>query len=238
LTWLTDAGEASLSPRTPRHSRDSSLLPRTRAPIVEPRATIARQSKAQRHQCGLIAPASRRLIRTRYMREMAAWALPPALHVRLTVLAEPWRLATRQRIEIRRLLRDQAVAPAALAQVYRSVPGIGAVVVRPLATERGERTRCAHERALCSSTGLPPSAYASGPAVRRGPSSRQGSGRVRHVLIETAWRALPREKVLQEMFDRLAATRGKQRAIVAMARRLTGRMRACVRQGTTDAVGT
>jgi transposase len=209
------------------------LLPRTRAQMVEHRATIARQIKAKLHQCGLIAPASRRLISTRYVREMAAWALPPELHVRLTLLAEPWRFATRQRIEIRRLLRAQAVAQAELAQVYRSVPGIGAVVARPLATALGDRTRCANERALCSSTGLSPSAYASGPAVRRGPSSRQGSGRVRHVLIETAWRALPRDKVLQERFDRIAATRGKKRASVAIARRLTGRMRACVRQGTT-----
>src|SRR6266853_5818801 len=99
-------------------------------------------------------------------------------------------------------------------------------------------TRFAHERALCSSTGLTPSAYASGPSVRRGHRSRQGSGRVRHLLIETAWRALPRDPVLQEIFDRIAATRGKKRAMVAIARRLTGRIRACFRQGTTYAVGT
>src|SRR6516165_4530558 len=214
------------------------LLPRTRAPIVEHRATIARQSKAKLHQCGLIAPASRRLISTRYVQEIAAWALPPELHVRLTLLAEPWRFATRQLIEIRRFLRAQAVAQAELEQVYRSVPGIGAVVARTLATELGDMTRFAHERALFSYTGLTPREYSSGPAVRRGHMSRQGSGRVRHVLIETACRALPRDQVLQEIFDRIAATRGKKRAIVAIARRLTGRIRACFRHGTTYAVGT
>lgn len=99
-------------------------------------------------------------------------------------------------------------------------------------------TRFAKERALCSDTGLTPSAYASGPSVRRGPMSRQGSRRGRHWLIETAWRALPRDAVLKEIFDRLAATRGTKRAIVAIARRLIGRMRACFRQGTTYAVGT
>ena len=62
--------------------------------------------------------------------------------------------------------------------------------------------------------------------------SRQGSSRVRHFRLETAWRALPRDAVLKELFDRIAATRGKTRAIVAMARRLTGRMRAGFRQGT------
>jgi transposase len=214
------------------------LLPRTRAQIVDHRATIARQIKAKLHQFGLIAPASRRMISNRYLREIAAWSLPPELRVSLTLLAEQWRFGTRQLIEIRRLLRTPAAAQAELAHVYRSVPGIGAVVARTLATERGDMPRLANERALFSYTGLPPSEDSSGPAVRRGHSSRQGSGRVRHLLIETAWRALPRDKVLQEIFDRIAATRGKKRAIVAIARRLTGRMRACFRQGTTYAVGT
>ena len=99
-------------------------------------------------------------------------------------------------------------------------------------------TRFANERALVSYTGLTPSEYSSGASVRRGHMSRQGSSRVRHLLVAIAWRALPRDAVLQEIFDRIAATRGKKRAIVAIARRLTGRMRACFRQGTTYAVGT
>ena len=99
-------------------------------------------------------------------------------------------------------------------------------------------TRFANERALFSYTGLTPSEYSSGTSARRGPMSRQGSSRVRHLLVEIAWRALPRDAVLKEIFDRIAATRGKKRAIVAIARRLTGRIRACFRQGTTYAVGT
>jgi transposase len=115
---------------------------------------------------------------------------------------------------------------------------MGEVVARTLATELGDMTRFANERALCSHTGLTPSECSSGPSVRRGPMSRQGSSRVRHLLIETAWRALPRDAVLKEIFDRLAATRGTKRAIVAIARRLIGRIRACFRQETPYAVGT
>jgi transposase len=214
------------------------LLPRTRAQIVKHRATIARQIKAKLHQFGLIAPSSRRLISSRYLREIAAWSLPPELSVSLTLLAEQWRFATRQLIEMRRLLRDQAKAQEEIEKVYRSVPGIGEVVARTLATELGDMTRFANERALFSYTGLTPSEYSSGASVRRGHISRQGSSRVRHLLVETAWRAMPRDGVLKEMFDRIAATRGKKRAIVAIARRLTGRIRACFRQGTTYAVGT
>jgi transposase len=152
------------------------LLPRTRGQIVEHRATIARQIKAKLHQFGLIAPASRRLISNRYLREIAAWSLTPELRVSLTLLAEQWRFATRQLIEIRRLLREQAAAQAELETVYRSVPGIGEVVARTLATELGDMTRFANERALFSYTGLTPSEYSSGSSVRRGHMSRQGSG--------------------------------------------------------------
>ena len=156
----------------------------------------------------------------------------------LTLLADQWRFATRQLLEVRRLLREQAKAQAALETVYRSVPGIGEVVARTLATELGDMTRFANERALFSYTGLTPSEYSSGAAIRRGHMSRQGVSRLRHVLVETAWRALSGDPILQAMFDRIAATRGKQRAIVAIARRLIGRIRACFRHGTTYAVGT
>jgi hypothetical protein len=61
------------------------LLPRTRAQIVKHRATIARQITAKLHQVGLIAPSSRRVISRRYVREMAAWSLPPERSVRLTL---------------------------------------------------------------------------------------------------------------------------------------------------------
>ena len=162
----------------------------------------------------------------------------PGRNVSLTLLAEQWRFATRQLIEMRRLLRDQAKAQEEIEKVYRSVPGIGEVVARTLATELGDMTRFANERALFSYTGLTPSAYSSGASIRRGHISRQGVSRLRHVLVETAWRALPRDPILQAIFERIAATRGKQRAIVAIARRLIGRIRACFRQGTTYAIGT
>src|SRR5215831_6463844 len=114
------------------------LLPRTRAQIVEHRATIARQIKAKLHQFGLIPPASRRLMSSRYLRELAAWARPAELHASLTLLADQWRFATRQLLEVRRLLRAQATAQEELEKVYRSAPGIGEVVARTFATELGD----------------------------------------------------------------------------------------------------
>jgi transposase len=106
------------------------LLPRTRAQIVAHRATIARQIKAKRHQFGLMAPSCRRLSSHRSVREIATWSLPPELQTSLTLWAEQWRFATRQLVEVRRLLREQAHAQETMDQVSRRVPGLGEVVAR------------------------------------------------------------------------------------------------------------
>ena len=62
---LADGRLRGLSIPTEAEER-ARLLPRTRAQLVDHRATIARQITATRHQCGLIAPASRRMLRHRY----------------------------------------------------------------------------------------------------------------------------------------------------------------------------
>jgi transposase len=209
------------------------LLPRTRAPLVEPRAPMTRQSTAKRHQLGLIPPGSRGVMSRRYVRERAAGALPPARQARRPLLAAQWRFATRQRLERRRLLRAQAQAQEQSDQVDRRVPGMGEGVARTVATALGARSRFTQERALGSDPGLRPREYASGASMRRGPSRRPGVSRLRHGLGATAWRALPGAPSLHAMFERLAATRGTQRAMVASARRRMGRIRAWCRHGPT-----
>jgi hypothetical protein len=49
---------------------------------------------------------------------------------------------------------------------------------------------------------------------------------------------IDKDQALKEAFERIAKTRGKKRAIVAIARKLIGRIRACFRTGNTYAVGT
>ncbi len=125
-----------------------------------------------------------------------------------------------------------------MESVYKSVPGIGLVGAAVLATELGDMSRFANEKGLFRYTGLTPTESSSGDSVRRGHISRQGAGRLRGLLVEAAWRAISKDIALGEIFNRIAATRGKKRAIVAIARRLIGRIRACFRTGTMYTVGT
>jgi transposase len=141
-------------------------------------------------------------------------------------------------MDLRKALQKQADNDEKLESVYRSVPGIGLITSRTLANELGDLSRFKNEKALYSYTGLTPSEYSSGEKVRRGHISRQGSARVRGLLVEAAWRVIDKDEALKEAFERIAKTSGKKRAIVAIARKLIGRIRACFKTGKTYAVGT
>jgi len=112
---------------------------------------------------------------------------------------------------------------------YRSVPGIGPLTARVLSNELGDMSQFPNVRALYSFTGLTPGEHSSGDKVYRGRISRQGSSRLRHLLVEAAWKAVRKDEALGEHFQHLAARAGKKRAIVAIARKLIGKVRAVVR---------
>ena len=90
-----------------------------------------------------------------------------------------------------------------------------------------------NERALFSFLGLTPSEYSSGDTVRRGRITRQGRPIIRSVLIEAAWRAIRDDPSLKIAYTRIKLRRGANRAIVGIARKLMGRIRACFVKGCT-----
>ena len=59
------------------------------------------------------------------------------------------------------------------------------------------------------------------------PIDRQGSAYIRSLLVQVSWLVIEEDKVLRKSFERIALRRGKKRAIVAIARKLIGRVRAC-----------
>ncbi|MEI8028123.1 MAG: hypothetical protein WCI18_17375, partial [Pseudomonadota bacterium] len=64
----------------------------------------------------------------------------------------------------------------------------------------------------------------------------------RSIISKRALISLPtifsQDVALNEAFERIAKTSGKKRAIVTIARKIIGRIRACFRTGKTYAVGT
>ena len=141
---------------------------------------------------------------------------------------EQWKILTDQLTRIQKKLQQQALGEENLQKIYESVPGIGLINGRELANELGDMAQFPNAKQLFSFTGLTPCEYSSGEHIRYGSISRQGRSVLRKILIEAAWTAITKDGHLYEVFERLSEKRSKKRAIVAVARRLVGRIRACI----------
>lgn len=78
---------------------------------------------------------------------------------------------------------------------------------------------------------MTPSEYSSGETICKGHITRQGNTRVRHILNQAAWQAIGQDLDLKQFFERLYPKTGKKKAIVAVARKLIGRIRAAFKKG-------
>lgn len=125
-------------------------------------------------------------------------------------------------------LKVQA-ANDSLESLYRSVPGIGSTLARVLSNELGDMSQFLSEKDLFSYCGFTPVEYSSGESVRRGHMSRQGKSILRKGLTQAAWVAIRHDKSLEEVFERISQKAGGKKAIQGIARKLVGRIRACIR---------
>ena len=125
--------------------------------------------------------------------------------------------------------------------------GVSIQTAMVLASEVGDFRRFARPTAFMGYSGLVPSERSSGERERRGPITKAGNARIRHVLVQAAWHyrhppaqgrallkrqaGLPASSVAQAMkaqhrlhrrFLQLTFRKGSQKAVVAVARELAG----------------
>ena len=157
---------------------------------------------------------------------------PDDLYYVVNQYVEEWLNLTEKIKKIEEQLKIQAKSESDLHAIYTSGPGIGLIHGRELANELGDMSRFSNEKQLFSYAGLTPSEYSSGEHTRQGHISRQGRPVIRKIMVEASWVAIEKDPNLREVFDRIAARKGKKRAIVAVARRYLGRLRSCAMNGT------
>ena len=118
----------------------------------------------------------------------------------------------------------------------RSVPSIGPVTAAAFLATIDDVGRFHHAHQLEAYLGLVPREYSSGETQRRGPITKAGHSRTRWLLIQAAVSILrrrpPQAEALRTWALRIAARRGKQVAVVALARRLAGILYALLRDGS------
>jgi transposase len=99
------------------------------------------------------------------------------------------------------------------------IPGVGRVLAAVFVAEIGDVTRFKSPEALCSWAGLTPKHRESDTKVVRGKITKQGSRIVRWAAIEAISKQRGGTK-LRADYQTITARRGKQKARVAVARKL------------------
>jgi transposase len=149
---------------------------------------------------------------------------------------------------------DDQIALIAFSASYRPVVqrlccfrGISTLAAMTLATEIGDWRRFQRPGQLMAFLGLVPKEHSSGNRDRKGPITKAGNSRCRHVLVQAAWRYRLRPTVgvdlrkrqkgqppeviahawkaqhrLYKLYHRIANRKLNQIAVVAVARELVG----------------
>jgi transposase len=115
-----------------------------------------------------------------------------------------------------------------------SIPGIGLTVATHLAARLGDPDEITEVPQIAGFLGLGPSEHSTGDNENRGPITRSGDSRLRNKLIQSAWVAIRKDPELEAFYWRIYNRHPKKvaarKAIVAVARKLTTRIHAILKQ--------
>jgi len=214
---------------------------RLRSSLMEDRCKYANRIKALLFQYGLIDAHDDSIVSKKWIEQLLGMLKKgnfiDGFKYAVQSYADQWLAITTKVKEIDKKLVEQAEDESDLDSIYRSVPGIGALSARILANELGDMKQFSSEKRLFSYTGLTPREYSSGDNKWLGSISRQGKPILRKILIEAAWVAIKKDNKLEGICSALAKRVGTRRAIVGVARRLIGHIRACVLKGERYKIG-
>jgi transposase len=129
------------------------------------------------------------------------------------------------RKELLNLMKKQRYARS--VELKKSCPGIGRLTAIRLTLEWGDMEHFRNGKAISSFTGLTSSEFSTGENIRKGRITLQGRGVIRGWLIQCSWASIKKDPALLKKFQNVHKNSGsKKKAIVAVARTLTVRMRA------------
>jgi transposase len=118
--------------------------------------------------------------------------------------------------------------------LLKSLPGIGWIVAAHAVARLGDWRKIENVRSIAGFLGLVSSEHSTGDKVNRGSITRSGDSRLRNKLIQSAWVAIAKDPELRAfyrgVFERQPKKVAARKAIVAVARKLTTRMYAVLKQ--------
>lgn len=210
---------------------DRRTVTRLRDTFCKERTRIGNQIKSLLFLHGLISANDKKKVSPAWIKGLSQLEMIPGVKFAIEKFVAMWVEFSEKIKEIDLEIQKQALEDHAVDDMYQTASGIGHTGARILANELGDLQQFKNERQLSSYIGFTPSEHSSGEHKRQGHITKQGKPIVRKILVQAAWVAIRHDKKLQAIYERIAAKSGAKRAIVAVARRLIGRIRACFRTG-------
>jgi transposase len=118
--------------------------------------------------------------------------------------------------------------------LLKSIPGIGWIVAAHLVARLGDWRQIENVRSIAGFLGLVSSEHSTGDKQNRGSITRSGDSRLRNKLIQSAWTAIGKDPELRafyrSVYQRQPKKLAARKAIVAVARKLTTRIYAVLKE--------
>lgn len=141
--------------------------------------------------------------------------------------------AARVQKEVRRFCHNDPELRQNIAYLA-SLPGIGTITATHALARLGDWREIDNVRQIAGFLGLVSREDSTGETEKRGPITRQGDSRLRNKLIQCAWTAIKRDPELRAFYRRVYQRQPRKlaarKAIVAVARKLTMRMYAVLKE--------
>jgi transposase len=121
-----------------------------------------------------------------------------------------------------------------LIGLLTTIPGIGVIIATHLVARLGDPNLITNVRQIAGFLGLVSSEHSTGDKQNRGEITRAGDSRLRNKLIQSAWVTIRKDPELREFYSRVYQRHAKKvaarKAIVAVARKLTTRIYAVLKE--------
>lgn len=220
LTEACQQGFYRPAHRRSARQRDVHMLLNVRGEFVQARTRAIALARAITRAEGLRVPGcSAETFSTR----LGAFELPGIIRERLAPLRTVLDLLDDE-VEHADAEVGRVVADDPVCQRLMTLPGVGPMTASAYMAALDDVRRFARAGQVTSYLGLVPREYRSGERQRRGGVLRSANPYVQSLLIQAAWRIWRssdrRTASLREWAQHIARRRGKQIAVVALARRL------------------
>ena len=212
-----------------------SIQQESRREISRLRETLARKKREVGCQISSLIDRHQELgwekhsrISRKFIDDLLTLHLPDEIKCVVKTFANLWISLSDQIKKVEEKLKEQAKEDAFQHEIIQSTPGIGLLGARIIANEIGDMSQFTNVKNLYSFTGLTPSEHSSGNTKRQGHITRQGRSILRKILVQSSWVAIRCDENLRLKYESIARRSSAKKAIVAIARILIGKIRACL----------